>query len=82
MGALPSSVHQTDEALGQSRSDRCLIQSSTVRLPSIEVQIRDRSGSLRALIRRSPGQLVMRAMTVEVVSEFEQLSFEIEGRPE
>ena len=37
------------EVFGQSRSDRCLIQASTVRLPSIGVQIRDRSWSLRVL---------------------------------
>ena len=79
---LPSSHPTIKKSLQQSGSDRCLIQASTVRLPSIAVEIRDRSWPLRVLIRCSPLQGVMCAMTVEVVPELEQLVLEIHSRPE
>jgi GNAT superfamily N-acetyltransferase len=37
LDGLPYPIHSRRQVSGQSRSDRCLIQSSTVRLPSIEV---------------------------------------------
>jgi hypothetical protein len=46
------------------------------------VEIRDRSWPPRVVIRCLPLQGVMRAMTVEVVPELEQLVLEIHSRPE
>ena len=72
--AIRSADHTTlttgRKGFGESCSNRCLIQASTVRLP-LGVEIRDRlapSGPDRGFAL----QWVMGAMSVEVISELQQ----------
>src|SRR5207245_3540100 len=67
---------------GESGSPWCVIEASTVALPSIGLEIGDWSRPRRVLIRCSPFRGSMRAMTVEVCPEIEQLVFEIRSGPE
>ena len=63
--------------IGESGSHWCVIEASTVALPSIGMEIGDWSRHRRVLIRCSPFQGSMRALMVEVCAEIEQLVFEI-----
>ena len=67
---------------GESGSHWCVIEASTVALPSIGMEIGDWSRHRRVLVRCSPFQGSMRAMMVEVGPEIEQLVFEIRSGPE
>ena len=66
----------------ESGSDRCVIETSTVGLPSIGMETGDWKRHRRILVRRSPFQCSMRAMKVEVGPEIKQLVFQICSRPE
>src|SRR5438874_4672020 len=66
----------------ESGSHWCVIEASTVALPSIGMEIGDGSRPRRVLVRCSPFQGSMRAMMVEVCPEIQQLVFEIRRGPE
>src|ERR1700758_3300212 len=68
--------------LGESGSPWCVIEASTVAVPSVGTEIGDWSRHKHVLVRRSPLQCSMGAMIVEVCSEIEQLVFEIRSGPE
>src|SRR5207245_7924550 len=65
-----------------SRRHRRLIQPATVRLPSIQTDTRAGAARLRARFRRAAVQPRMRAMTVVVALEIEELHLQIRCRPE
>ena len=67
---------------GESGSPWCVIEASTVALPSIGMEIGGWSRHRRVLVRCSPFQGSMRAMMVEVCPGIEQLVFEIRSGPE
>src|SRR6266704_968178 len=67
---------------GESGSHGCVIEASTVPLPSMGMEIGGWSRHRCVLVRYSPFQGSMRAMMVEVCAEIEQLVFEIRRGPE
>ena len=67
---------------GESGSYRCVIEDSTVALPSIGMEIGDWKRHRRILVRRLPFPCSMRTMKVEVGPEIEQFVFKIRSRPE
>ena len=66
----------------ESRRHRCLIQPTTVPLPSIRTEIRASAAWVNARVRRAPVQPRMRSVTVVVALEIEELHLQISGRPE
>jgi hypothetical protein len=70
------------ESLENQAAHWCVIEASTVALPSIGMEIGDGSRHRQVLVRRSSLQCSMGAMIVEVCSEIEQLVLEICSGPE
>jgi hypothetical protein len=58
-------------SLNKSRRHWCLIQPTTVQLPSIRTDIRAPATRVRARVRRAPVQPLMRSVTVVVALEIE-----------
>ena len=75
-------IPQGARVFEKSGSHGCVIEASTVALPSIGMEIRGWSHSRLGRVGRSPLQGGMRAMIVEVCREIEQLVFEIRRGPE
>ena len=63
-----------------SRRHRCLIQPTTVRLPSIRTDTRAGTARDNARFRRAPVQPRMRSIAVIVPLEIEELHLQIRGR--